>query len=63
MPITRFANSLCLPARFVLTWQVLLMVHNTFHYEAFFAGIRAAVGEGRLGAFDADFVAAYGSGD
>ena len=39
------------------------MVHNTFHYEAFFAGIRAAVGEGRLGAFDADFVAAYGSGD
>ena len=42
---------------------MLLTWHNLQYYQDLMAGMRAAIGEGRLEAFASDFAAAQGSGD
>jgi queuine tRNA-ribosyltransferase len=42
--------------------QVLLSWHNIAFYQALMAALRAAIAEGRLGAFRRDFHARYGAG-
>ncbi len=42
---------------------MLLTWHNLQYYQDLMAGMRTAIGEGKLNAFAADFAAAQGSGD
>lgn len=42
---------------------ILATWHNLTHYQDLMAGLRAAIGEGRLDAFAADFLADWGRGD
>jgi queuine tRNA-ribosyltransferase len=42
---------------------ILLTLHNLTFYQDLMAGLRAAINEGRLDDFAADFLATYGSGE
>ena len=41
---------------------MLMTEHNLWFYQALMADLRAAIGDGRLAAFAADFRAAYYAG-
>ncbi|RIK91869.1 MAG: tRNA guanosine(34) transglycosylase Tgt [Proteobacteria bacterium] len=43
--------------------SMLMTEHNLTYYQDLMAGLRAAIAEGRLAAFAADFAAAQGAGD